>query len=425
MYSTHDIGMALIFLPISALRHWGVLPPSVADLAYVVINPVFGAVLVATVFRFGWRLSGDRGAAVWSAFVLAGCTYLLAYARISFDAIPTATALVAAIYLAWRGIESHDVGRITLAGLCGAAAVLVRTDSVVMLAGVSVWVVWWSWRRRSAMPLFCWSAPLVGALAVNAWFNWARYGGVLRTGHADDPQTTFRADVWYGAVGQLVSPGKGLLFFAPPVIIAVIGWRQMLRDQRALGMAMLSGGVATLLLFSAIENWSGAEAVGPRFLVPVLVVLWAPAVFVFARWSDATVGVRAGVIALCAIGAAVQVGLGVSQDVAINRLHGGRLHLEAFRSSQIVYSWEALWDGLMDRPITEGGVVPAPVARLDVWWAGASPHIATTPAVRVIALALAVSAASLAWTAIRCAGSDGVENRQVGSDDVATTAPPR
>ena len=54
LYSTHDIGMALIFLPISALRHWGVLPPSVADLAYVVINPVFGAVLVATVFRFGW-----------------------------------------------------------------------------------------------------------------------------------------------------------------------------------------------------------------------------------------------------------------------------------------------------------------------------------------------------------------------------------
>ena len=418
LYTTHDIGMTLIFLPIAASEHWGLLPNSIADLAYTAINPIFGAVLVAVVFRHAWRLSDNLQAAVWTAFILAGCTYLLPYARISFDAVPTATLLAASSYLVWRGIETSEPHRILLGGLCGGAAITVRTDSVIFLALLTCWVAWrlWPTRRRA---LWRWGAPLVAALALNAWFNWARYGSVLNTGHADDPNTLFRPEVWEGVFGQLISPAKGVVFFAPPVILTIFGWRTMLITHRGFGAALLAGCGVSFLFFASIDNWSGAEAVGPRFMLPVLVLLWPPTAYALTSWDTKQRATRAAIVGLCTVGAVVQIGLASTHHVAVNRMYGGDLSAGEYRSSQILYSWQAWWDGVNGRQpypsALQGGILADPVPRFDIWWAGASQQIESGWRAQLIAGLVAVSAAALFALALRSARANSRRRISVDS----------
>jgi len=208
-----------------------------------------------------------------------------------------------------------------------------------------------------------------------------------------------------GFAGQLVSPGKGLSFFAPPIVLAVIGWRQMIRHDRAFGSALLVGSAVYLLVFASIANWSGADAVGPRFAVPVVVLLWAPIVFVLGNWSRYGAAAKSAIVAVCVAGALVQIGLATTDDAAITRMHDNRLHLEPYQSSQIIYSWHAAWDGVRGRPPYPPSawdpVDHTPAPRFDLWWTGASPPITNLSIARVVALMMAVGAVAAGSTALR------------------------
>src|SRR5439155_1367496 len=80
-----------------------------------------------------------------------------------------------------------------------------------------------------------------------------------------------------GAFGLLFSPRWGLSFFAPAAALAVICWPGYLRRHPREG-AMLGG--LLLLSFLLFANWGGwyGMAFGPRYLVPVLPMLFVPLV---------------------------------------------------------------------------------------------------------------------------------------------------
>jgi hypothetical protein len=78
-----------------------------------------------------------------------------------------------------------------------------------------------------------------------------------------------------GLLGILVSPGKGLLFMAPGLLLVPFGvTHRDGRDMRllthtALGVALA---VATPIVFT--QTWHGAWTYGPRYLLPMLPFLW-------------------------------------------------------------------------------------------------------------------------------------------------------
>ena len=74
-----------------------------------------------------------------------------------------------------------------------------------------------------------------------------------------------------GFVGLLVSPGRGVLWFAPIVLVGIVAGLRGTRTSR-----VIAGGVVLqILVMSAFHRWHGGLAYGPRFLTEACwIAIW-------------------------------------------------------------------------------------------------------------------------------------------------------
>jgi hypothetical protein len=103
-------------------------------------------------------------------------------------------------------------------------------------------------------------------------FNLSRYGDLFNTGYL--PNETFSGSLWQGILGQLVSPGRGLLLYSPIFILSLVGLPAFYRRYRPEALLGLSIILIHLLLYGKWFMWHGGYAWGPRFLIPTL-PFWA------------------------------------------------------------------------------------------------------------------------------------------------------
>ena len=173
---------------------------------------------------------GDRSPARAALAVAAGC--LSAYLLRPFDWI-TAPAFVLAALLAWKG--SPEGGR------------------------RGAWLLVW----------------LVSGLALHGVLNQLRNGSLTDFGYGFTGRLPFVHPLLSGLVGSAVHPGRGLFLYAPIVLAALLaaprlGWPARL---------LCFGVPLELVLVSARwYGWHGGSCWGPRYLVPILPLLVAPAV---------------------------------------------------------------------------------------------------------------------------------------------------
>jgi hypothetical protein len=115
------------------------------------------------------------------------------------------------------------------------------------------------------------------------------------------PQRFERGDFLTGFTGILWSNRHGLLAFSPVVVVALACWPAFLARQRRYALILGSGVVAFLLLMSCYAVWTGGICYGPRYIVPMLPLLYAALVQLpdlrFARPGI----VRAVILALVAV----------------------------------------------------------------------------------------------------------------------------
>jgi hypothetical protein len=87
------------------------------------------------------------------------------------------------------------------------------------------------------------------------------------------PQLRDAARAFYGLT---LSPGKGLLVFAPPMLAAAGGLALWARRGRALAWLCAGSLAAYLVVYSFDAGWHGGASWGPRYLLPVLPLAVAP-----------------------------------------------------------------------------------------------------------------------------------------------------
>jgi hypothetical protein len=142
------------------------------------------------------------------------------------------------------------------------------------------------------------AGPFLVWVAGMAYYNWARTGSVLETGNTEY-QTTWAAPL--NAIGFLVSPGKGLVWYSPLVIVGALGlvalWRKDRRLALTLGLVFALG----VLVASLVPHWTD-ETWGPRYLMPVA---WLP-LLAIPFWATSAARVRV-VAALATIAVLVQL----------------------------------------------------------------------------------------------------------------------
>lgn len=250
-----------------------------------VLTVILSAATVGLVVLFALRLGAPALGACLAGVSLGLGTVMMVYGRSFFAEPLLALLVVAGLYLAVQGTRRGIMVSSLLAGL----AVLAKPTGVLLAPVLSAYILV---RLRSVRLAL---APLAGmavGLALFLAYNYLRYEDVFWFGQ---PYSFALDGVAEGLAGQLVSPGRGLIWYAPPVLIGAVAFRYAYRSipLETLALVALFGGF--LLIHSLWSAWEAGWSWGPRYLVPVLPVLLIPVAYLPRGW-------RKGVMVLTALG---------------------------------------------------------------------------------------------------------------------------
>jgi hypothetical protein len=310
-YSKNAAGQAVLALPLTALAELTAarLPmaayrrPLAMRFMVSFFNAAVAALLIARFYRAARSLGVRATPAFDAALMLALTTPLWVYAK-SFMAEPLqALGLLLALDGSARAAQGEPRGAWT-AGLGLLIAVSVKLSMLPLALACLLPMMrahWTSWLAPALL--------LALGLAGNAAYDYARFGNVFETGYgAQATWASHTTPLATGLYGLLLSSGKGVLWFAPALWLAIPGALAMRRAGAVPAWAMLSIAIAwtfALLLYGTFEHWAGDGSFGPRYLVPLLPLGFLPVAWFMARggwWR------RGLAILLATLGLAVQLG---------------------------------------------------------------------------------------------------------------------
>jgi hypothetical protein len=302
-YSIFGIGMSILMAP----PYWLAERLGSAPGPWVMsVNAVVVAALAVVLLLLGLRMGATARQSLAMATAIAFGTLLLPYVATGFS--EPGVALGIAIGL--LGIRAR---RPTLVGAGAGLALLMRIDSVILVApvlGVGAWIS----AGRSWRPALGFVAGVLPAILVTAAYDLVRFGAPWRVGYQAQ---LFNHPILAGLYGLLLSPAAGLLVYVPLLPVALAGMPAAWRRAPLLVATSIALLVVRLPFYAAWAWWSAYWVWGPRYLVPAMPALAVGLLEVFRRWSRLRPPIRASAVALLSVSAAVQlVGATVSYDRA-------------------------------------------------------------------------------------------------------------
>jgi 4-amino-4-deoxy-L-arabinose transferase-like glycosyltransferase len=262
------------------------LRPEIPTLAASLLPALATALAVAVLMLAARELGASRRGAMCLSLIYLVATPAIVYATQWFSEALTACALLVAFYLLLIERARPRVWHLPAAGAALALSVATRLDAMLLVPPLLLYAV--SGGRFSAGRLLAILSPLALALAGLGLYDQVRFGSPLETGYSGGDVFAVRdthpvrslSSLAEGLYGLLLSPGKGLLFYAPPVLLAPFGtvalWARRRAETATLLVMIADCAVAHANL---LIRWLGGWSWGPRFLVPVLpfaVLLLAP-----------------------------------------------------------------------------------------------------------------------------------------------------
>ncbi|MFI5370084.1 MAG: hypothetical protein ACHQ52_00905 [Candidatus Eisenbacteria bacterium] len=311
-YTKNAAGQAVLALPLVAagetLTRAAHLTPArqVLALRFVVsfFNALLTALLLAAFYLAARRYGIGAGEALAATAMLGFTTPVWVYAK-SFMAEPMeALGLLLALAGACFADESDWRWRGAIGVLLAVSAKLTMLPfTLIALMPLAIR----GWRERAPFVI-----ALATAIAGHAVYDLARFGTLFETGYGRQATpSAYTTPLWVGLYGLLVSSGKGVLWFAPALLLAPVGWRRAHRthhepkpmpavarrvadrvrgwlpewlrptlaqevpekkwdDLRRAAPAIALIWAGALLLYGTFEHWAGDGSFGPRYLIPFL-----------------------------------------------------------------------------------------------------------------------------------------------------------
>lgn len=275
-YSKYDLGLPLLAVPlirwadsiaVENLAHRYVL----AAIFVQFIPALSMALAVSGIYVLAETLYG-RQSALWIGLVAGLGTTAWVYGAMFFAEAIIAAALTLGIVLLYYAQRRHTENKHTfllveVASLLFGWMIITRASSLIYVLIIYGWL--WRYHRVSGLMFLRLSIFIVLGLGMLAWHNWVRFGDVLTTGYESE---TFQLP-FVGIAGLLVSSGKSVFLYAPPLILSGVLFPRFRHHHPALAQLILWQSGAALLFYGAWWAWHGGWVWGPRFLVP-LMPLW-------------------------------------------------------------------------------------------------------------------------------------------------------
>lgn len=293
--------------------------------AFSLAGPLLGA-LVGGLLILGYGMLGiglRRSLLYTGIFCLA--TLWWPASLTVFDQNQHAALLFGAVLLAWHSGRRRSIGLASLAGVLG-GLLLNYQESYGLLLPVLGAAVLASpaegspedgatlrqpFTRAGLMRYAAFGLGCCVGLGLFLAYNDARLGSPLAAGRYGGPAAG-RGLTWgdplAGLLSLACSPGKGIFWFSPPLILALFGARKLFARAPVLAMTVAAVSAVHLLVIIQLAFFGGDWCWGPRYVVTLL-PLWALALPFAARARR----LRPLGVSLAVAGLAVQV-MGISLD---------------------------------------------------------------------------------------------------------------
>jgi hypothetical protein len=247
----------------------------------MLLNPLLLAVTAVFLYATARLLNYSRQAAAMAALSFGLTTMAWPYARSFYREPLVGLGWMVGLYglLAWRYRQQRLWAGVGFAALC--LTLLVKSSAiagipVVLLAALAGMNGRRQWAKAGALL----AVVLVGLIVLFQVAFTLRFGGASSL-------TNWTNWSWQTALvrvyGQLLSPGKGLLFYGPTILLAGAGLVLLALRHRATALAAGLPLLALVAAYSGYAAWYGGQSWGPRFLLPALPLFF---VGVAAWWDD-------------------------------------------------------------------------------------------------------------------------------------------
>ncbi len=155
----------------------------------------------------------------------------------------------------------------------------IRFDSVAILGPIVLWYLLRNFSLRACGRIAISLAPSV---ALVLFANYLRYHSLLDHGYTGEG---FSNPLLVGLYGILLSGGKSIFLFSPPLLLGLLAWSKFARRVEIRSDAWLFLGIliAQILLFAKWWDWSSDDAWGIRFMIPGIMLMCIPVVAILDR----------------------------------------------------------------------------------------------------------------------------------------------
>ncbi len=328
-YAQYTLGQTTAMIPLyllgralAGLRHTNCasdIAPPIVFLTCKALGPLLGALLGVLFFATARLLRSPPRRALALTICFAFGTALWPDVLSNLEHTMESLFLLAAVYAALRytRLPSPQAqtrpGRLWLLvmGLSSGLVFVTRVAGIIAPPIFALYLFLLHRRRsgtaRGALQrdLAIYIAGVAPSIILNAAYNLLRFGSPLRAEpHAD---ATFGVIPLSSLPELLLSPGKGLIWYTPAVLLLLLAARRFWR--RAPEAALLFGIICAvyLLFYSSVTYWHGDPAWGPRYLYATLPYLILPLDSVLASFRAYRPRVRGIIIAVLALSFLVQL----------------------------------------------------------------------------------------------------------------------
>lgn len=259
------LAVPLVFVAHVISRHLHLPFHYLAAMCALVVQSCVAAATTGVVALLALRLGASTRAAWLAAIGYAVGSIALAYAR-TFYADPLLGLLIAlSLYFAF----TQNPRGIVICAILTALAVLAKPTGVLVGPILSAYLITKDIRWRLAiLPA---SGTLLGFSAYGV-YNIMRFGNPLTFGQ---PWMFRLSSFPSGFAGLLFSPGWGLVWYCPAVILAGMCCYYANRSKRFEIATIIGVFMAFLVLHSCYQSWNGGWSWGPRYLLPTLPGVYA------------------------------------------------------------------------------------------------------------------------------------------------------
>ncbi|RJP34744.1 MAG: phospholipid carrier-dependent glycosyltransferase [Actinobacteria bacterium] len=304
-YSPYGIGAPLFaipfYLPFTIFQEM----PSRMTILYLskAIAAFYVALSAALLYAAMRRITRDRWALIATLIYALLTPVFCTASQMYWQHSPALFLSSLAVYFLVRGEEQP---RFTaLAGLPLGLAVLVRTNTLVAILPVLVYIVW---RKRSQIvPFLLFLSP---GLALTGLYNYMSSGSpftfpiMARTKYfpqeysylVHEAEGSWNTPFFTGFFGNLISPSRGIFTTSPVLLGSACGFLSLFskagRERnryRGLYFTFAAVFLLHLLMISKWTAWTGGESFGNRLLIdalPFLCILFIPALEFFENIRD-------------------------------------------------------------------------------------------------------------------------------------------